>query len=83
MATVRQSSTGGTPGTDFIELGLLFFVTGLTFVVAGALIELLILKGGLLPGWEAFLLGACLLSGLAVLAVRLSLRLAWFLKRLK
>ena len=70
MAPLRQNSTGNAPGVDFIELGLLFFVTGLTFVVAGAVIELLLLRGGLLPAWEAFLLGACLVSGLAVLAVR-------------
>lgn len=72
------------PGEEFIELGLLFIVTGLTVVLAGAVVQFLVLRGSQLgPGWLVFVVGGVAVCGLGLLAFRLLRRLLWFLARLK
>jgi hypothetical protein len=76
-------SRATSPGEDFIELGLLFIVTGLTVVLAGAILELLILRGSeVQPAWLVFVFGGVAFCGLGLLAFRLLRRLLRFLTHL-
>lgn len=73
-----------TPGEEFIELGLLFIVTGLAVVVIVAIVEFLLLRESwVLSNWGFIPLAAVLVSALGVLVFRLLRRLLWFLARLK
>jgi hypothetical protein len=71
------------PGEEFIELGLLFFVTGLAAVLAFVIVEfLLIRESGNRPDWVIITVGAVVLIALGVLLFRLYRRLLWFLRGL-
>jgi hypothetical protein len=81
---VSPGPSGTSPGEDFIELGLLFIVTGLTVVVVGAVLQLLILRGSeVKPVWLLVLVGGIAVGGLGFVAFKLVTRLLWFLKRLR
>jgi hypothetical protein len=72
------------PGEDFIELGLLFIVTGLTVVLVVAILELLILRGSdVQPAWLVYTFGGAAVLGLGFVVFRLVRRLLWFLNRMK
>lgn len=60
----------GERSDDFLELGLLFMVTGFVGVLVGASIMVLILKGGLSrPDWLTFVLGVVSALGVAAFLV--------------
>ena len=81
---MSSGSRETSPGEDFIELGLLFFVTGLTIVLVGAVIQLLLLRGSdIKPVWLVLLIGGMVVGGLGFVAFRLVRRLLWFLRRLR
>ena len=60
----------GERSDDFLELGLLFMVTGFAGVLVGATILVLILEGGLSrPDWLTLVLGAVSVLGVMLFVV--------------
>ena len=71
-------------GEEFLELGLLFIVTGLAVVLMVAMIEFILLRETwVASNWGIAVLGVSLILVLAVLVYKLFRRLFWFLRGLR
>ncbi len=72
------------PGEEFIELGLLFIVTGIAAVLFIAIVMFLLLRESWVQSsWIIAVVTGSILSALGVLVFRLARRLRWFLAHLE